>query len=96
MTEVDLAGHDHETGTVARGCGRCRFITRRQCAWCGYGHAFTTHSPFAHLENGDPVAVRLAAETGAGATAWFDHFDPYLPYDEGNTLRSGSAAAAPG
>lgn len=94
MSDLDLAGHDHESGTMARGCERCRYIARHQCRWCGYGHAFTTHSPFAHLESGDPVAVRLALETGHGETAWFDRFDVYLPYDEGNRSVVGSTRRA--
>lgn len=38
------------------GCTGCEQAERHPCRWCGYGGCFTTHSPEAHVENGDPDA----------------------------------------
>lgn len=77
---VDLAHHDHESGTMEDGCGRCAFIAAHPCRWCGFGQVFTTHNPLGHCENGDPVAALLHLATGDGESAWSTLFDPYLPY----------------
>jgi hypothetical protein len=40
-------------GLLRDSCAGCDQAVAHPCQWCGYGHAFTTHSDVAHAENGD-------------------------------------------
>lgn len=48
-------------GCLTDGCEGCNEAKEHRCQWCGYGHAFTTHSPLAHCENDDPQMARIAS-----------------------------------
>ena len=51
-------------GTLSKegACKGCDQAVVYPCRYCGYGRAFTTHNPEAHVENGDEFATSDAPD----------------------------------
>jgi hypothetical protein len=85
MPEADRIPHacfDHPDyeGTLMNGCAGCEQAAAHPCKWCGYGGAFATHAPEAHMNNGDPNVTDVNDVAGYG-DEWCDF--PHLYGKEG-------------
>ena len=55
-------------GCVSDDCLGCKEAVANPCEYCGYGHAFTTHNPEAHDENGDPLIATMVFDPDLSET----------------------------